>query len=98
MLYIIFLILSVVFLLLKKGLFGINLNINFDLIRINTFFLKLRARISPVTICLTAAWFTGLNKVIEEYVAIPVWAALLVIFIVLPSIFATLFEKDKQGK
>ena len=98
MLYIIFLVLAGVFLLLKTGLFKINLNINFDLFRLNIFFLKLRARISPVTICLTAAWFTGLNKVIGEYVAIPVWAALLVIFIVLPSIFATLFEKDKQGK
>lgn len=98
MLYIIFLVLAGVFLLLKTGLFKINLNINFDLFRLNIFFLKLRARISPVTICLTAAWFIGLNKVIGEYIAIPVWAALLVIFIVLPSIFATLFEKDKQGK
>lgn len=95
MLYIIFLILAGIFLLLKTGLFGFNLNINFDLFYFNILFLKLRARISPVTIFLTAAWFTGLNKIAEQYVVLPVWVVLLIIFIVLPSIFETLFGKKE---
>lgn len=94
MLYIVFLALAVVFLLLKTGLFRINLDLSFDLFdfkfHINNFLLAFRARISPITVFLAVAWFTGLNKVIT----IPAWVALLVIFIVLPSIFA-LFEKEK---
>lgn len=96
MLYIIFLILAGVFLLLKIGLFGFNLNINFDLFYFNLLFLKLRARISPVTVFLTAAWFTGLNKITEQYILIPIWAILLIIFIGLPSIFETIFEKKEN--
>lgn len=96
MLYIVFLALAVVFLLLKTDLFRISLNFNYDPIRIRIRFLKLRVRISLVTICLAAAWFTGLNKVVGKLIAIPAWVALLIIFIVLPSIFATLFEKEKK--
>lgn len=96
MLYIIFLVLAGVFLLLKTGLFGFNLNINFDLFYFNILFLKLRARISPVTVFLAIAWFTGLNKIIEQYVLIPVWIVLLIIFIVLPSLFETMFGKTEN--
>lgn len=96
MLYIIFLILAGVFLLLKTGLFKFNLNINFDLFYFNILFLKLRARISPITIFLTAAWFTGLNKVIEQYASIPIWAVMLIIFIGLPSVYETIFGKKEN--
>jgi len=96
MLYIIFLILAGVFLLLKTGLFKFNLNINFDLFYFNILFLKLRARISPITIFLTLAWFTGLNKIVEQYIVFPVWAILLIIFIGLPSLFETLFGKKEN--
>ena len=91
MLYIIFLVLAGVFLLLKVGLFGFNLNTNLDLFYFNLLFLKLRARISPVTVFLTAAWFTGLNKIVEQYIVLPVWVIILVIFIGLPSLFETVF-------
>lgn len=96
MLYIVFLILAGVFLLLKTGLFKINLNINFDLFYFNILFLKLTARISPVTIFLTIAWFTGLNKIITQYITIPVWAVILIIFIGLPTLFETIFGKKKN--
>ena len=96
MLYIIFLILAGVFLLLKNGLFGFHLNISFDLFYFNILFLKLRARISPVTIFLTVAWFTGLNKITEHYVVLPIWVVLFIIFIGLPSIFGTIFEKKEN--
>lgn len=96
MLYIVFLILAGVFLLLKTGLFKINLNLNFDLFYFNILFLKLTARISPVTIFLTIAWFTGLNKIITQYIAIPVWAIILIIFIGVPTLFETIFGKKEN--
>lgn len=96
MTYIIFLVLAGIFLLLKTGIFGFHLNINFDLFYFNILFLKLRARVSPVTIFLTVAWFTGLNKIVERYVVLPIWAILLIIFIGLPSIFETIFEKKEN--
>lgn len=96
MLYIIFLVLAVVFLLLKTGLFGFNLNINFDLFYFDVLFLRLRARISPITIFLTIAWYTGLNKIVEQYVIIPGWAVLLIIFLGLPSIYETIFGKKEN--
>lgn len=94
---IIFLVLAMIFLVLEIGLFGFHLNISFDLFFLNFSFVKIRARISPVTVSLTAAWFTGLNKIVGTYLTIPAWVVIPIIFIVLPSIFATLFERKKQS-
>lgn len=95
--YIVFLVLACVFLVLKSGLFRFSLNINIDLITLNIMFLRLRVRISPVTIFLTAAWFTGLNKIAEKYAMIPLWAVLLIIFVGLPSVFESVFGKKLDG-
>lgn len=90
--YILFLIFAAVFLLLKTGLLGINMNINLDLLYFNVSSLKLRVRISPVTICLAAAWFTGLNQQLE----MPALAAMIIIFIMLPSLYETVFGKAEK--
>lgn len=76
------------FLLLKTGLFKMKMNINIDLFYLNIPPVKLKVRISPATICLVIAWFTGLNQQIR----IPAWIAILIIFVVLPSLYETLLR------
>jgi hypothetical protein len=95
-LFLTFLVLAMVFLVAETGLFGFHLKACFDVFYLNLFVLKIRARISPVTIFLAAAWFAGLNRVVGTYLIIPAWAIIPIIFIVVPSIFATLFEREKQ--
>lgn len=95
-LFLTFLVLAMVFLVAETGLFGFHLKACFDIFYLNLFVLKIRARISPVTVFLAATWFTGLNKVVGAYLIIPTWAIIPIIFIVLPSVFTTLFEQGKQ--
>lgn len=85
-LYIVFLIMAAVFLLLKTGLFKMKMNINIDLFYLNIPPVKLKVRISPATICLVIAWFTGLN----QHIRIPAWSTILIILVVLPSLYETL--------
>ncbi len=91
--HIIFLIIAGIFLLLKTGILPLNLQIQFDLLSLTLNALKCRVRISLVTVFLTAAWFGGLNKVIEQYIVLPTWAVIVIIFMVLPSIYETIFNK-----
>ena len=84
--YIVFLIMAAVFLLLKTGLFKMKMNINIDLFYLNIPPVKLKVRISPATICLVIAWFTGLN----QHIRIPAWSTILIILVVLPSLYETL--------
>lgn len=91
-LYIIFLITAAIFLLLKTGLFKINMNINIDSLYSNFPPVKLRVRISPITICLAIAWFTGLN----QQIVMPAWTAILIIFAVLPSLYETIFGNQEN--
>ena len=88
--YILFLIFAAAFLLLKTGLLSINMNINLDLLYFNIPPLKLIVRISPVTICLAVAWFTGLKM------KMPALAAMIIIFVVLPSLYETVFGKTEK--
>lgn len=88
--YIVFLVLAAVFLLLKTGLFKMKMNINIDLLYLDIPPVKLKVRISPATICLIIAWFTGLNQQIR----ISAWAAILIIFLVLPSLYETLLGEQ----
>lgn len=91
--YILFLIFAAAFLLLKTGLLSINMNINLDLLYFNIPPLKLIVRISPVTICLAVAWFTGLNQQMK----MPALAAMIIIFVVLPSLYETVFGKTEKS-
>ena len=86
------LLFAAAFLLLKTGLLSINMNINLDLLYFNIPPLKLIVRISPVTICLAGAWFTGLNQQMK----MPALAAMIIIFVVLPSLYETVFGKTEK--
>ena len=61
------------------------MNINLDLLYFNVSSLKLR-------VCLAAAWFTGLNQQLE----MPALAAMIIIFVMLPSLYETVFGKAEK--
>lgn len=97
MIYLVLAIISVLLFAMETGIFAFSFRIVLDLLYFDVGFLRLRLRVSLATICLAASWFLGLNEVIAKYIAMPVWAAMICVFLVIPSLFATLFEKPKSA-
>lgn len=94
-LYIIFLIVSIVLAILETGLLPLSLKLNINILKLNFGAFKFRFGVSLASIALLISWFNGLQKVCAQFVNIPTVIALVIICVVLPTLFATLFEKEE---
>lgn len=92
--YNIFLILAIILAILETGLFPLSLKLNINILKVNFGTFKFRFGVSLASIALLISWFTGLQKVCVQFANIPTVVALVIICIVLPTLFATLFEKE----